>query len=413
MTYTRKVVRSTQLFFLISLFCIGTVHAQIPLPDGTWEFEEAYDDQLVFVHSLVNYAFDLEWQFDWERRRLADNGLRLNSGSVSSDELQTLVQLNLNPELNENWHFLARFDRDNARQRARDEDEFLVGLERRIFGSSSFLFGIDPRYDKEFLTAVLGYTFYQDESREKYLRVGVLLEDFQYTGKNDARGEQEQDPVSVFWNARLGSDDWQIVTEGRIGTGFERSFPVEFVSPDLARHDRQERYARVKLNRTAREDSAWTVWVDWYDFSETKLYREERFDYVYETDYLIGGAEYFRLFGDRHRIRLLAQYVEQNGSSRGFRAHDYERSEIVTGVFYEYQLQSNGFTVAYASGLPDIQYDNLVNPDESFTLDEYQDKLIVGWRHDFSKGARVWVSIAHEVSAKGFGGGNVWYQMFF
>ena len=43
----------------------------------------------------------------------------------------------------------------------------------------------------------------------------------------------------------------------------------------------------------------------------------------------------------------------------------------------------------------------------------YRDKLIVGWRYNFSPDARILLSVSHEVSARGFGGGNVQFQMFF
>ena len=49
----------------------------------------------------------------------------------------------------------------------------------------------------------------------------------------------------------------------------------------------------------------------------------------------------------------------------------------------------------------------------SLSLDEYRDKLILGWRHHFSADAQILISVSHEVSVMGFGGGNLQFQMFF
>ena len=80
---------------------------------------------------------------------------------------------------------------------------------------------------------------------------------------------------------------------------------------------------------------------------------------------------------------------------------------------YKRQLwPSSGLSVAYAAASPDFAYEAL-NPDDSFTGGSYTDKVILGWRYTFSENAEIRVSIAHEVSEQGFGGGAIQYQMFF
>lgn len=108
---------------------------------------------------------------------------------------------------------------------------------------------------------------------------------------------------------------------------------------------------------------------------------------------------------------LLAHYVHQRASAEGFNAHRYSRDEWLGGVFYERLWPRNGLSLAYAFGLPNADYESLIggNP---YQLDEYGDKLILGWRHRFSRAAQLLISISHEVSAQGFGGGNVQFQMF-
>ena len=91
--------------------------AAAQLPDQNWEFEDAYRDQMLYLHALVNYSYDLQWQMDWEKRQFAGNALRVNTGSVSSDNLLTDIQLRINERLNDAWRISASFDRNGLRQR--------------------------------------------------------------------------------------------------------------------------------------------------------------------------------------------------------------------------------------------------------------------------------------------------------
>jgi len=114
---------------LLTLLLCGT-GASAQVPDEDWDFEDGYQTQMLYLHSLVNYAYDLEWQYEWERRQFAGNALRVNTGSVSSDELLTDVELNITQPLNEKWRFMGRFTRDGLRWRPVREEQLLLGLER-------------------------------------------------------------------------------------------------------------------------------------------------------------------------------------------------------------------------------------------------------------------------------------------
>ncbi len=388
-----------------------TANAMAQVPGQDWEFEDAYDDDMLYLHALVNYSHDLYWQLEWERRLLADNGLRLNIGSVTSTELLTVADLNVNQDLNEKWRVQARAFRHETRHRPDRDDQFFIGLERSILESSSVFLMATPQFDKEFMDIHTGYTFYRDD-RQQYVRVGVLLEDIVYDTKNELGGEYEQQPFALQWTVRLGTEDWWIFSEGRMGTGFERLFPDTDKSPELSRHERQENFARLKFTGSGRRDNAWSTWVDWYEFSETKLYRQPGFDYEYTNTQLNFAAEYVQTLRDRHRLRLLAHYVMQEAASRGFNAHDYDRTDLLGGAFYEFLWPNSGLIVSYAFGLPDVEYRRL-DDSRSLSLDEYRDKLILGWRHNFSADAQILISVSHEVSVMGFGGGNLQFQMFF
>jgi hypothetical protein len=377
-----------------------------------WDLLDGYDFNLLYVHSLVNYAYDLEWQANWERRRFAGNALRVNTGSVSSDQLLTDIDLNLNVALNDKWRFVGQFTRNGFRRRQVREDQLLLGLERSLGESSAIFVTVNPEFGKDTIDVEAGYAWYAGD-REEYARIGVRAEDMNWTTKNVVGSEQIEDPIKLVWAVRveLGEKNW-LYTEGKFGTGYERIFVEPELSPDLAAEDRLENTAEVRFGHRGKEGALWSVFVDYFEFEESRVFRTPGLDYDFRNRQVNGGIEHIRLLGERHRLRLLAQLVDVQGSSRGFLEHDYERQEVVAGAFYEYLWPSSGVTVAYAAGSPDFSFEAL-DPDESFSGGDYTDKLILGWRYTFSENAEIRVSIAHEISEQGFGGGAVQYQMFF
>jgi hypothetical protein len=396
---------------LLTLLLCGT-GASAQVPDDDWDFEDGYKTRMLYLHSLVNYAYDLEWQFEWERRQFAGNSLRINTGSVASDELLTDVDLNINQPLNEKWRFMGRFTRDGRRWQSVRQERLLLGLERSILDSSAVYLTVNPEFDKEFIDVAAGYTFYRD-NREQYVRVGVLAEDVNWGTKNAFGGEQEQMSISVEWAVRLSlADNWWLYSDGNVGSGFARTFLDPTASRDVSRHDRRENKAQIRLTRAEQGGKAWSAWVAWYDFNEVQEFRSPGFDYDYSNTVLDVAVEHTRRIGDRHRLRLLMHYVDQRAESTGFNEHDYDRQDIVGGAFYEYLWPASSVTFAYAFGQPDIIY-TAPDPSDNYELDNYRDKVILGWRYTFSENAQIRLSISHEISAEGFGGGAVQFQMFF
>ncbi len=400
-----------RLLFIFSCLALGET-AIGQSPGAEWEFQNGYDTDLLYLHALVNYAWDLEDQVHWEQRRFADNALRITTGSVSSDELLTDAEMNINEPLNDKWRFFGQFTRQGFRRRPVREDQLLLGLERRFARASAIFVGVNPEFGKEFIDVEVGYGWYSD-NREQYIRIGARAIDLNWSSKNRVGGTQEQDPLKLVWTARLEfSDRFWLYSEGRVGSGYERVFADESLSPDIAREQRAEDLAEIRLGYRDADDQLWSVSVEWYDFEESRRYRSPGLDYDYTNRQVNAGIEHVRLLGERHRLRVLAQFVDQRASSRGFLQHDYERQDLLAGVFYEYRWQASGVTVAYAAAQPDFAYDALV-PDDSFSGGSYTDKIIVGWRYTFSDNALLRASVSHEVSEKGFGGGSVQFQMFF
>ena len=121
---------------LLTLLLCGT-SANAQLPDENWPYDNGYQTQMLYLHSFINYAYDLEWQYEWERRQFAGNALRINTGSVASDELLTDIDINISQPLNDKWRFMGRFTRDGFRWQQLRQELLLVGLERSVFDSSA------------------------------------------------------------------------------------------------------------------------------------------------------------------------------------------------------------------------------------------------------------------------------------
>lgn len=396
---------------VLSLLLLA-VAAPAQVPDIDWEFDDPYDDQMLYLHESVNYAYDLQWQFDWEQRQLAGSAIRINTGSVSSNTLLTDIDVNINEPLSNRWRFLAQFRRNGLRQQSQRSDQLMLGLERSILASSAIYLTVNPEFDKEFIDVAAGYTFYKRD-REQYVRVGMLLEDFSYDTKNEFGGNTEQNPIALQWIVRLGlGNDWFIYSEGDVGTGFERLFADIAKSPDLSRHDHRENSAEIRVSRMADDGLGWSGWVSWYDFNEIKQFRQAGFDYDYRNTQVHLAAEHTRVVQDRHRLRFLVYIVDQEARSRGLNEHEYDRTDLLGGFFYEYLWSDSGAGLGYAFGQPDIVFES-PDPTASYMLDDYRDKIMVGWRHAFSTSAQLRLSVSHEVSSRGFGGGSLQFQMSF
>lgn len=399
--------------FLPSLvFLLSSSAAAQGLPDSYWEFRRQYDDELLYVHPLINYAFDLQWQYEWERRQMADNGVRVSSGSVAADSLFTDMNININEPLNDKWRFQGRFRRVGARHRSGGDEQLFLGLERKVFDSSGIYVMFNPQYDKEYMDFTAGYTIYGD-NREQYVRVGVLMEDFTFDTKNDVDAESSHQQRAIQWQARWAlGNEWFLYSEGEVGNGFDRLFSNPANSPEVARHKRKENSARLRVSRFEDDGKGWAAWIDWYDFDETKEFRPPRIDYRYKNTLYNVSIEHTRIIRDRHRLRFLVHYVDQEAERVGHYAHTYDRTDFLGGAFYEYLWPNSGATLAYAFAQPDGSF-QIDDPSDMIDLQDYADKLIAGWRYSFSQQAQIRILLSHEVSTSGFGGGSVQLQMFF
>ncbi|MEM8766551.1 MAG: hypothetical protein AAGE43_03850 [Pseudomonadota bacterium] len=394
---------------LTSLLMPGaTLLAQPGEPD--WPYEEFYDNSLVNLHQLGNYAYDLEWQLAWERQLLAGNGVRINTGSVTSNDLATRADINLNVPMNEHWRFQGSFRRDQNPEQ-NDEDELLVGLER-FFGDSSLFAQVDPGLNKENIDFFAGYTKYGNEARSTYTRIGLLFEDIVYNDRNDLGGTADNTPVALRWAIRRGTERWWIYSDGTVGTGYQRSFDTATPESGLLEEERRDNRARIRLSHETDNGALWSLWFDWADFQDKRSYSNPEFDYNFQRERYNLAAEHIRTVGDVHRFRFLVHLLFQRAEAEGFNAHSYQRDEPLGGIFYERLWSKNSLMAAAVISAPNAEYEGTV-PEAERLPESFADKLILGWRHRFSPQAQLLISVSHKVTGDGFGGGNVQFQMFF
>lgn len=375
------------------------------------EYEEPYRDRLLYLHALINYELNAFWQNDWEQRFFSGNGFRLTVGSVTTTDLLGDGQLALNPDLGGGWRFRGVGTWLATRHLNAEEKSTFMGLERHIFREFSIFLLTDPSFDKENTDACLG-VLAADKTREKYLSAALVWEDFVYGEKNPRGGVSIRDPLAFQWFLRYGTDKWWVYSDGKLSTGFERSFPDQELSP-------LEQYHRQRIQRLTGKGyyrpAPTTILRGsfyYYRFDEAKNFYQAEYDYRYRNTLYNGSLELILPTGTRARFRALSHYVRQEAGSSGFSGHDFERNDFLAGVFYERILSRHSIDLGYMAALFDWNYNGFTG-EAGERQNGYADKLKLGWSYAFAKNARIHISISHQVNIGGFGGANLQYLMFF
>ncbi len=383
----------------------------LPASDIDWSYSDAYDDQMLYLHPMINYYYNAQWQFNWEERQFSDNGFRITVGSVTTTDLLTDWGLFINHELGAGWRFQGIGTWNETRHKSIFEKSAFMGLEKNIYSGLNIHLLVNPSYYKENTDLNAGFSVYND-SRQSYIRLALQYEDFVYDSKNDFAGKSIQAPLSATWSARAGRDHFWLYTEGRISTGFKRTFPDEEKSPDLRTHDQARNDIKLKFYYTYDNSSLTMLGFRVYQFFEEKTFSEQFKNYDYEnifTDYFI---EHINSINPKSRIRIMGHVVVQDASNSGYQVHRFTRRDILAGGFYEYLIGRHTIEIGYMFSLYDYEYEDFgFNSD--YKSDGYTDKLKLGWLFSFPNHAQINISISHQMTLGGFGGANLQYIMFF
>ena len=95
-----------------------------------WDFDDAYREELLYMHAFVNYDFDPDWQQRWEKKLMKDKGLRISYGSVTSNKLFQHEDVIINQNLGDGWWFRGNFKRYFGRYKDISEDVHFIEFQR-------------------------------------------------------------------------------------------------------------------------------------------------------------------------------------------------------------------------------------------------------------------------------------------
>lgn len=361
---------------------------------------------LLYLHPLVNYAIDPEWTRAWERGLQSGNSLRVNVGSVSTDDFLTDVELHLTEPLSERFRVLYDLRWFEARHIETADTEHFLGFEASVVDGLALQGQAHPASDKEDLDLRFGLLVHS-ANRQQYARVLVRWDDPLFDDKNDLDAVQDQAATSLEWVAR-GRWRWvEAFTEGSYGSGSERSYPDSVKVPEPGADSRRlngsvsrvrgllgrERFVELELWHHEFESS-----VTPRTASSAETYRNRVFDVVVRGVWRIDGA--WRVRSEVHRL-------DQEASASSF---DYARADWMPALWVR---RSFGRVHSVEVGYMGTRYDWDGSPDDPASEDGYKQKLELAWFIEPSDRARVQFSLSHEPDPQKFGGANVQVQVGF
>ena len=371
-------------------------------PDGAWT--DGLDEPLLYLHPEVNYALHPEQQELWERRRLGPGAMRLVLGSSATDELMIDMHWTANPQLaGGGLRLRADLVWQEQRHLPAERQDVWLGLEQPVRGRWAVTAQLNPAEAKEEMDLRAGVTWTSPD-RARYVEVLYLAEDIVRDGKDDRRPVTDSPSRGVAWSARLAGGPWSLVTEGRWTSGSRRRYPDPEASPDLAARDGADNSLLVRGRwqpaPRAQVSLAWRHAED----DQRQVAREP--DAACSHDY----AGWYRLLSlrallpldDRWRLRGELHRADRRAHADGWRALAYRRRDIMPGLWVERRLGAvHHLTLGYLGAA--YRWCR----DEAAPREGFADKVELAATFGLSRGARLAVSLSHEVSLERFGGASV------
>ncbi len=375
-----------------------------------WPYPDKLRSRLVFVHPLVNYAVNPVWQRQWERNLVRANGVQATVGSVSTDDLFTDLTVNITEPLGGRFRFLYRMIWQDGLHIDTSRQEHWLGFEMGLTGPVSAYLQVHPAPDKEEFDLLAGLMV-TDAARERFLKAGLRLDDFLYEKKNDRGGVSQQESVSIQWEGRYQTGNWEVFSTGRYGSGWRRAFPDSVLSPEVAGSCLDDDTATLRLRYLLAEPGFVGAEVSHYRFKAGENRRDGLPGFQYTNEFVhlrgLGVVNLGGPWGLRPEIHWLRQWTAANGR----RTFDHRREDFFPAVFCELHAPGKSTWELGYMGIH-YQWDHLVG-DWSDNRSGYTDKIKFGWTYAFLPTARLQFSVSHELDLDRFGGGNVQFQTVF
>lgn len=377
-----------------------------------WGFDDEYRSPLLFLHPAADYAFNPEWTRQWEANLVRRSGVRITSGSVSTDELLTLAQVNLTEDLTHGFRFLSTYDWFEGIHLDVAFRDLFFGLEKKVAGPVSVQGMIQPTSAKEDVDAVLGVLL-TDAGRGQYLRLWIRFEDFVYEEKNDVGGRSVQEPVGPQWALRGTRGRWELVSEGRYLSASVRAFPDSSLAPGTEAFSRQYGASQTRVRYVRGERSFAEAGLAHYRYRESGEGRSPGSAFSYGNEILQGTGRCLFGFAANWGGRAELHLLDQDADATGIRDYAYRRRDIMPAAFLRRFLGTdNMLELGYMGTFYDWTMDSRI-PDEDYEANGYADKLKLSWTYRFTADARLRASLSHEPNLSRFGGGNLQFQMLF
>ena len=397
-------------FYIYSIFCC--IFFSVLIADNNFKsYEEPYQDVILYLHPLLNYSPPVDWQYDQDKNIFAMNGLYISTGSVTTDDLLLEARLVINQDLGKGWWFRGWGIHYDTRHLNLYNNSLFMGFDKHVFKNTYLFLQVNPHYDKEYTDIMTGVALYSIDS-EQYLRLGLLMEDFIYDEKNDFNAISDQTPLALRWQFRYILGAFILYTDGKFSRGFKRKYPDQRKSPDIFSHSQHTDHNISKLYYKHGEKFIIEISYSSYRFEEGKTFIDSLFNYIYGNNLNDFGCEGNFIFLPENHFRFNLHYLAQKAHASMYRAHRYARRDYLSGVFYERDVRQSRIDFGYMISFYDYRYHGLAGQ-KGYTRQGYVDKLKLGWTYRFPQGARLHLSLSHELSSGEFGGANLQSMIFF
>jgi hypothetical protein len=381
-------------------------------PADDWPYDDRYASSLLYLHETLDYAFHPLWVRQWERNLVSGNGLRGTAGSLTTDDLITVLQVDVAQPAGRGFRVLYVADRFEAPHRDVLDREQFVGLEAPVLDGFGIQLLADPMTEKEELDALAGIVL-ANSARESYLRLWLRLDDPVWGRKNDRGGRSVQEAIGPQWTARLARGPWEFFSAGRSSRPSQRAFDDPVLSPDVAAEERRRGESESRLRWTARGGSWAEAALAHWAYEETIEARDPAGSYAYENRIVRGrlaaGSPESARWGGRAELH----HVRQDAEAQGAHDYAYERRDLPWALHLEWRpTPAQVWDLGYLRSRYEWDYaprDGTTPFDAAGGVD----KVKLAWTFLFSQEARMLLGLSHEPEASRFGGGNLQLQAIF
>ncbi len=338
------------------------------------------------------------------------NGVRFSYGSASSKKLLHYEDININQSFGKGWGFRCYVNSQFSEYKDRSETLRFIEFQKSIFHGLSLCTAANLKYKKQDIDGKLGL-LHVNKTRENYLQLFFCWDDLVYTERNDEGGRTTKNPIGISWLSRFSGEKWNIFTNGKLSTGFERDYK-EKKSPDRSHLKRQTSEANGKFTWYFTEKTRIEAELNHYYFFEKQLFRQSAQDYSYSNEIFHGVLRYLVPVWTTSQLDFEMHYVNQYARAGGYKQYTYNRNEYIPAVFLKRSSEKYSVRIGYNGSFYNWDFDDYFNIKDD-SKDDFVDKLNLGFTYHFSQTAHVYLSVSHVLQLDDFGGGNMRYMMFF